>query len=515
MHQLSTILLLLMPVTGNSEATECISQHGQPYKKTISMKTTLLILSFTMTVTLGFSQNVGINADGSTPDNSAMLDVKSTTSGVLLPRMTFAQRDAIVNPANGLMVFCTNCGDKGTLSVYSNGTWMNYANVCAVSLPVASTHTRSLSTIQWNWSRPSDATGCKWNTTNDYATAIDCSDHTYYLEVGLTCNTPYTRYIWAYNSCGWSAPVTLNASTTNAGPSNPHEGAHVSTVSSITWKWSSNGGGGTTYKFNTVNDIGTATYLGTATSTTETGLSQFTHYTRYIWATNPCGTSGATMIQYGTSPGAGTPATVDYGGITYNTLMFGTVTCTTCQTWLKESLNIGAMVAVGTTQTNTTNPIEKYCYNNDEANCTLYGGLYQWDEAMQFVTTEGAQGICPNGWHIPTYTETQTFYSSINSMYGTLYPWRALNETGTAYWNMSNGTNSSAFSARGSGCAPIPPSVTWLNFNTGFLFYTSTQVAYNNAFANYGQLYSDGTFFLMGSFYKTYGLSVRCIKNAP
>jgi len=44
---------------------------------------------------------VGINTDNSTPDPSAMLDVKSTTSGMLVPRMTVDQRNAIVSPAEG------------------------------------------------------------------------------------------------------------------------------------------------------------------------------------------------------------------------------------------------------------------------------------------------------------------------------------------------------------------------------------------------------------------------------
>ena len=66
----------------------------------------------------GASAQVAINTDGSAPDNSAMLDVKSTTKGLLLPRMTAAQRDAIVNPATGLVIFCTDnslyFSNKGT-----------------------------------------------------------------------------------------------------------------------------------------------------------------------------------------------------------------------------------------------------------------------------------------------------------------------------------------------------------------------------------------------------------------
>jgi hypothetical protein len=59
---------------------------------------------------IGISANaqVAINTDGTAPDISAMLDVKSTTRGFLAPRMTLAQRNAIVSPATGLVVFQTN-----------------------------------------------------------------------------------------------------------------------------------------------------------------------------------------------------------------------------------------------------------------------------------------------------------------------------------------------------------------------------------------------------------------------
>ena len=47
---------------------------------------------------------VGINTDGSSPDNSAILDIKSSLKGVLIPRVTQVQRTAIQGPATGLMV---------------------------------------------------------------------------------------------------------------------------------------------------------------------------------------------------------------------------------------------------------------------------------------------------------------------------------------------------------------------------------------------------------------------------
>ena len=51
---------------------------------------------------------VAVNTDGTAPDNSAMLDVKSTGKGILFPRMTQSQRDAIASPATGLTVYQTD-----------------------------------------------------------------------------------------------------------------------------------------------------------------------------------------------------------------------------------------------------------------------------------------------------------------------------------------------------------------------------------------------------------------------
>ena len=66
------------------------------------------------------SQNIGINATGALPDAKAMLDINSTTSGLLIPRMTTVQRDAITSPPNGLQVYNTT---TKTVDVYRNSQW--------------------------------------------------------------------------------------------------------------------------------------------------------------------------------------------------------------------------------------------------------------------------------------------------------------------------------------------------------------------------------------------------------
>jgi len=66
------------------------------------------LLLFTLLPALVFAQGVGINTDNSTADPSAMLDVKSTTKGALVPRMTMTQRDAISSPATSLLIYQTD-----------------------------------------------------------------------------------------------------------------------------------------------------------------------------------------------------------------------------------------------------------------------------------------------------------------------------------------------------------------------------------------------------------------------
>jgi hypothetical protein len=67
------------------------------------------------------AQNIGINSTGEKPDKSAMLDIKSTTGGLLPPRMTYNQMLAIVGPAQGLMAYATT--DAPGLYVFDGSLW--------------------------------------------------------------------------------------------------------------------------------------------------------------------------------------------------------------------------------------------------------------------------------------------------------------------------------------------------------------------------------------------------------
>lgn len=69
------------------------------------------------------AQSISINTDGSTANASAILDIKSTDKGMLTPRVTNTQKNSIVSPANGLLVYQTD-GVKG-FWVYDGGIWKN------------------------------------------------------------------------------------------------------------------------------------------------------------------------------------------------------------------------------------------------------------------------------------------------------------------------------------------------------------------------------------------------------
>jgi uncharacterized protein (TIGR02145 family) len=195
---------------------------------------------------------------------------------------------------------------------------------------------------------------------------------------------------------------------------------------------------------------------------------------------------------------------VNYNGQDYYTVMIGT------QCWFKENLNAGAMINVSQNQTNNS-VLEKYCYNNLASNCMVYGGLYQWDEMMQYVIIEGAQGICPSGWHIPTdseWTVLTTFLGGINVAGG------KMKEAGTVHWMPPNtgATNSSYFTALPGGFRGPSGYFNSLTFNA--YFWSSTQLNATNAWSrslsyNYEDVYRGSG----GPDGKAYGFSVRCIQD--
>lgn len=198
-------------------------------------------------------------------------------------------------------------------------------------------------------------------------------------------------------------------------------------------------------------------------------------------------------------------------GQSYETVQIGN------QCWMAENLNIGERIdgIVGMTDNGT---IEKYCYGDDPANCETYGGLYQWDEMMQYTATAGVQGICPKGWHLPDDDEWCTLEQEVDpTITCSNSGWRGvdgggkLKETGTTHWRSPNegATNSSGFTALPGAFRRTVGSFIYLN-DWG-LWWSSSQYDSNTALVrrlayDYAQIHRTNS-------NTSNGFSVRCLKD--
>jgi len=183
------------------------------------------------------STKVGIGT--TSPDASAALDITSTTRGFLPPRMTLAQRDAIVSPAAGLIVWCSNCNVAGELQLFNGTTWTNISGGTASGIVASLSPTAEPGSITSNTAISggevaSDngsaitARGICWGTahdpTTDLSTKTEEAGTTGSFTSNLTnLNASTTYYIRSYavNSGGtaYGTEVSLTTSPFTCGTS--------------------------------------------------------------------------------------------------------------------------------------------------------------------------------------------------------------------------------------------------------------------------------------------------------
>jgi uncharacterized protein (TIGR02145 family) len=134
---------------------------------------------------------------------------------------------------------------------------------------------------------------------------------------------------------------------------------------------------------------------------------------------------------------------------------------------MASNLNYGNTISSSLVQYNNCIS-EKYCYNNLTANCNQYGGLYQWDELMNYTDTPMGQGICPPGWHVPSESDWTILF---NYYQGNSRAGRPMQDT------IING-----FKALRSGVFYLQNSMRYLDFAT--LFWSSTASGQSQAMAH-------------------------------
>jgi uncharacterized protein (TIGR02145 family) len=224
----------------------------------------------------------------------------------------------------------------------------------------------------------------------------------------------------------------------------------------------------------------------------------------------------ARIMIIATTSQCGNPITDIRDGQIYNTVLIGT------QCWMAENLNVGVRIDGISDQTNN-GIVEKYCYDDLESNCDIYGGLYQWDEMMDYTTQEGTQGICPPGWHAPTYADWKALTDYVRSQPeylcngNTSYIAKAL--AATTHWlthtnTCAVGNNLAANNA--TGFSALPGGYRLPDGSFGELgdigqWWSSAEI--NSELAWHRRMYHNVGGVLWGSGYTTGGRSLRCLKD--
>ncbi|MCX6257623.1 MAG: hypothetical protein NTW49_06990 [Bacteroidia bacterium] len=179
--------------------------------------------------------------------------------------------------------------------------------------------------------------------------------------------------------------------------------------------------------------------------------------------------------------------------------------------WMAENLNIGTKILSKKGTNNQTNEqtdnniIEKFCYENDSNACDRYGGLYQWDEAMQYRKEEKSRGICPEGWHIPSDLEWNEMVEYIGGRDVAGDILKAASFPGKLVDSVTCGFNALPGGRRGG------PKGNYIREGKIAYFWTSTEYT---GFSSWFYKIFDNTDYLSHYFYlKSYGFSVRCIRD--
>lgn len=252
-----------------------------------------------------------------------------------------------------------------------------------------------------------------------------------------------------------------------------------------------------------------------------TGIGNFSSYLQNLiypqqyfvsaYATNEKGTSYGNEKSFETQLLCG-ELTIVYEGQIYHTVLIGT------QCWIKENLNVGSRINANETPLNN-GVIEKYCYNDIENNCDVYGGLYQWNEALNYDSSE-LTGICPSGWHIPTDNEFKILEGNIDSQYLLGDPvWDQSSFRGydsgkklksaLGWKDLGNGTDNYNFNIIPGGYRFTDNSFIYITERA--IFWTSTEIDAANSLIRQFRYTNDNS----GRYSpdKSHGFSIRCIMD--
>lgn len=190
----------------------------------------LLIAVFASVIT---QAQVAVGTSTASMNASAQLEVTSNTKGFLPPRMTQAQRNDIITPAQGLIVYCSNCGTVGEAQVFNGNAWTNICGSPALGIkPTINTTTvsdivassaKSGGTIVSNGGDNIIVSGVVWSTSTNPTTALTTKTTNGTVTgsftstmAGLAPETTYYVRAYATNSIGTSYGAEESFTTATA-----------------------------------------------------------------------------------------------------------------------------------------------------------------------------------------------------------------------------------------------------------------------------------------------------------
>lgn len=258
-----------------------------------------LVMSF------GLAQ-VGIGTTNPSP--SAVLDIYSSSKGVLLPRLTNVERAAIASPAQGLLIYNTS---KNCLEWYNGTSWNNPCGIvdAAPAAPsnVIATSGNAQASVAFTPPSTSDfpITGYLVTSTPGNITATGTTSPI--VVTGLVNGTEYTFSVVAISSAGSSTaslasnPVTPNVPILPNAPTNL-VATPGNTEASISFTASSPNGGPAVTSYTVTSSPGNLTASGSNSPIVITGLTNNTAYTFTIVATNSFGSSVPSQASNSVTP---------------------------------------------------------------------------------------------------------------------------------------------------------------------------------------------------------------------
>lgn len=324
----------------------------------------------------------------------------------------------------------------------------------------------------------------------------------------------YQEYLDAYYTGGGGdlPTVTTNSvsniqeTTATCGGNVTDQGSSSVTAKGVCWSTSSNP---------TTSDSYTTDGSGTGSFTSNiTGLTASTTYYVRAYATNSAGTAYGNQQSFTASGGGssgepcpGSPTITDPRDLqVYQTVLIGN------QCWLQENMNY-----------ETGN---SWCYDNNPANCDVYGRLYDWDTFMNGAASSdsvpsGVQGVCPTGWHVPSDEEWKILEGTIDTQYGVGDPeWNKTVYRGFdagkhlkstfGWFDNGNGDNSSGFTTLPGGARN---NAGWFNGMPKITkFWSSTESSAISVWSRHLH-YSHDNVGRYDNPAKIYGYSARCLQD--